>query len=56
MYITLIGLLQGSRGGRRYFVIFIDEYSKYYYIYLLKTKLEVLDKFKIRKAKVENQR
>ena len=44
-----------TRGGRRYFVTFIDDYSKYCYVYLLKTKDEVLGNFKIYKAEVEKQ-
>lgn len=44
-----------TRGGNKYFVTFIDDYSKFCYVYLLKTKDEVLDKFKIYKAEVENQ-
>jgi len=34
-----------TRGGRRYFVAFIDDYSKFYHTYLLKFKDEVLDWF-----------
>lgn len=30
--------------GRKYFVIFIDDYSKYMFIYLLKNKSEVFEK------------
>lgn len=44
-----------TRGGRRYFVTFIDDYSKYCYVYLLKTKDEVLGFFKACKAEVEKQ-
>jgi len=32
-----------TRGGRRYFVTFIDDYSKFCHTYLLKFKNEVLD-------------
>ena len=39
-----------TRGGSRYFVTFIDDYSRYCYTYLLKFKDEVLDKFKVYKA------
>ena len=41
--------------GRRYFVTFIDDYSKFCYTYLLKSKDEVLDWFKVYKAEAENQ-
>jgi len=44
-----------TRGGRRYTVAFIDYYYRYCYVFLLKSKDEVLDKFKIYKAEVENQ-
>ena len=37
------------------FITFIDDYSRYGYIYLIKERLEMLDKFKIFKAEVENQ-
>ena len=43
------------RGGRRYFVTFINDYSKFYYTYLLKLKDEILDWFKVYKAEAENQ-
>ena len=42
-----------TRGGRRYFVTFIDDYSKFYYTYFLKSKDEVLDWFD--KTEAENQ-
>lgn len=38
-----------------YFANFIDDYSKYCYVYLLNSKEEVLDKFKAYKTEVENQ-
>jgi hypothetical protein len=37
------------------FITFIDDYSRYVYIYLIKEILEALDKFNIFKAEVENQ-
>jgi transposase InsO family protein len=37
------------------FITFTDDYSRYGYIYPIKERTEVLDKFKIFKAKVENQ-
>jgi hypothetical protein len=37
------------------FITFTDDYSHYGYIYLIKERLEALDKFKIFKAKMENQ-
>ena len=44
-----------THGGSRYFVTFIDDFSKYCYAYLIKTKDEVFNKFKIYKTEVENQ-
>ncbi|GJT54513.1 zinc finger, CCHC-type containing protein [Tanacetum coccineum] len=42
-------------GNEKYFVTFIDDASKFYYIYLLHTKDEALDKFKVFKTKFELQ-
>jgi transposase InsO family protein len=44
-----------TEGGQRYFMIMIDDASRYCYVYLLKTKDEALNCFKIYKAKVENR-
>ena len=44
-----------SRGDKNYFITFIDDCIKYCYVYLLHSKDEVLNMFKIYKAKVENQ-
>jgi transposase InsO family protein len=49
----LNGLL--TRGGKRYFMTFIDDATRFCYIYLLKTKDKALHYFKIYKAKVDNQ-
>ena len=43
-----------TRGGKRYFITFTDDYSKYTYVYLLRTKDEAFEKFKIFKEEVEN--
>jgi hypothetical protein len=37
------------------FITFTDDYSRFRYIYPIKERIEVLDKFKIFKAKVENK-
>jgi hypothetical protein len=37
------------------FITFIDDYSRYGYIYPIKERNKALDKFKIFKAEVENQ-
>jgi transposase InsO family protein len=44
-----------SVDGYNSFITFTDDYSRYGYIYLIKERSEALDKFKIFKAKVENQ-
>jgi transposase InsO family protein len=44
-----------TKGGKRYFMTLIDDVSRFCYVYLLKTKDEALDYFKIYKAEVENQ-
>ncbi|TYJ98755.1 gag/pol protein [Cucumis melo var. makuwa] len=42
------------RGGFEYFISFIDDYSRYGYLYLMEHKSEALEKFKEYKAEVEN--
>jgi transposase InsO family protein len=44
-----------TKGGKRYFITFIDDCTKFCYVYLMKTKDEALYYFKIYKAEVENQ-
>jgi transposase InsO family protein len=44
-----------TKGGKRYFMTLIDDSTRFCYIYLLKSKDEVLHYFKIYKAEVENQ-
>ncbi|GJU37252.1 zinc finger, CCHC-type containing protein [Tanacetum coccineum] len=44
-----------SLGNKKYFVTFIDDASRFYYVYLLNTKDEALDKFKVFKTEVELQ-
>jgi len=43
------------KGGKRYFLTFIDDSTRFCYVYLLKTKDEALHYFKTYKAEVENQ-
>ena len=45
-----------ARGGYEYFVTFIDDYSRYGYIYLMHHKSETFEKFKEFKAEVKNHR
>ncbi|KAL1214091.1 Retrovirus-related Pol polyprotein from transposon TNT 1-94 [Cardamine amara subsp. amara] len=44
-----------TRGGKKYFVTFIDDHTKYCYVYLLRSKDEALSKFQEYKLEVENQ-
>jgi hypothetical protein len=44
-----------SLGGSKYFVSFIDEFSRMMWIQLMKTKDEVLQNFKTFKLEVEKQ-
>ena len=44
-----------SLNGFLYYVIFIDDYSRKYWIYFLKNKSETFDKFKEFKAFIEHQ-
>ena len=41
--------------GQKYFISFIDDHSRYMYLYLLNEKSEAFDAFKTYKAEVENQ-
>jgi transposase InsO family protein len=44
-----------TKGGKRYFITFIDDCTRFCYVYLLKLKDEALHYFKIYKVEVENQ-
>lgn len=44
-----------SWNGQRYFITFIDDFSRYGYIYLIHEKSQALNVFKNFKAEVENQ-
>jgi transposase InsO family protein len=43
-----------SLGGSLYYVTFLDDYSRNTWLYLLKTKDEVFNKFKEFEAEIEN--
>ena len=45
-----------TRGGYRYFLTFIDDLSRYGYIYLMKHKSETFEKFKEFQSEVGNHR
>jgi hypothetical protein len=42
-----------TKGGKKYFMTLIDDSTRYYYVYLLKSKDEALNFFKIYKAEAE---
>jgi len=44
-----------SKGGKHYFVMFINDYSRYAKVYLIKHKDETFDVFLTYKEEVENQ-
>jgi hypothetical protein len=44
-----------TKGEKRYFMTLIDDATRFCYVYLLRTKDDALDYFKIYKAEVENQ-
>ena len=44
-----------TRGSNKYFITFMDDSTKYCYVYLLKSKGEAIEKFVIYKNEVENQ-
>ena len=45
-----------ARGGYKYFITFIDDYSRYRYIYLMRHKSEAFEKFKEFKMEVDSHR
>jgi len=46
---------ESSFGGSMYYVNFTDDFSRKVWVYFMKQKSEVFDKFKLWKAEVENQ-
>ena len=44
-----------SKGGKKYYINFVDDFSRYTKVYLLKSKNEVVEIFLKYKAEVENQ-
>ena len=44
-----------ARGGYQYFITFIDDFSRYGYVYLMKHKSKSFEKFKEFKNEVQNQ-
>ena len=44
-----------TRGGKKFYMTFIDDYSRFTKVYLLRNKDKAFDMFLIYKAEVENQ-
>ncbi|KAA0067887.1 gag/pol protein [Cucumis melo var. makuwa] len=44
-----------AQGGYKYFISFIDDYSRYGHVYLIQNKSDSFEKFKEYKAEVENE-
>ena len=55
VHIDISGPYSTSICGSRYFLTFIDDFSRYGYLYLIKEKSNALDKFKVFKLEVEKQ-
>ena len=41
--------------GNKYFITFIDDFSRYGYVYLIKEKTDALEMFKVFRSDVEKQ-
>lgn len=44
-----------AKGGYEYFITFTDDYSRFFYIYLMRLKFESFDKFKEYKVEAKKQ-
>ncbi|GKA27716.1 putative RNA-directed DNA polymerase [Tanacetum coccineum] len=55
IHTDICGPFPSGIGGHKSFITFIDDYSRYMYLFLINKKSESLDMFKTFKAKVENQ-
>ena len=55
VHTNISGLYSTTICGSRFFLTFIDDFSRYGYLYLIKEKSDVLDKFKVFKLEVEKQ-
>ena len=55
MHTDLCGLMNvKTRGEYEYFINFVDDYSRYVYLYLMNHKSGALEKFREYKTEVEN--
>ncbi|KAJ9562492.1 hypothetical protein OSB04_007652 [Centaurea solstitialis] len=55
IHTDICGPFPSGLGGYKSFITFIDDYSRYTYLYLINEKSDSLDMFKTFKAEVENQ-
>lgn len=55
IHTDICGPLRTTLCGNKYFITFIDDYSRFGYVYLMNEKSLSLEKFKIFKTEVENQ-
>ncbi|WRX07881.1 Integrase [Theobroma cacao] len=55
VHIDISGLLRTTLCGNKYFVTFIDDFSRYGYLYLIDGKSNTYEKFKIFKTEVKKQ-
>ncbi|KAD6454719.1 hypothetical protein E3N88_09425 [Mikania micrantha] len=55
IHTDICGPFPAGIGGQKSFITFIDDYSRYMYLYLIHEKFEYLEMFKNFKAEVENQ-
>ena len=55
IHTDISGPLSSTICGNKYFITFIDDFSRYGYVYLINDKSLALEKFKIFKMEVENQ-
>ncbi len=54
MHMKLCGPMATSHGGVKYFLTFIDDFSRKTFLYTIKTKFDVFDKIKVFKALIGN--
>lgn len=55
IYTNICGYFTPYFGGQKYFITFINDFSRYGYVFLLHEKSEALKAFKVYKAEVKNQ-
>ena len=55
VHIDISGLYSTTLCGNKYFITFIDDFSRYGYVYLIKEKADALEMFKVFRIEVEKQ-